>query len=87
MNQKIEEKELSYQSRKELPDSAFVFPKTRKYPIHDIAHAKNALARVSAFGTPAEKKAVRAAVYRKYPELRPNKKESLSYNLRETREV
>jgi len=81
----INEKKLSYQARKKLPSSAFVYPKERKYPIHDIEHARNALARVSQHGTPEEKKRVRAAVYKKYPELKKNKqkKESLSDVLRE----
>ena len=82
-----QERVLSTQARKNLSPSDFVFPEERRYPIHDLAHARNALARVSAFGTPEEKKKVRAAVYRRYPELRPNKEESLAYNLREIREV
>jgi hypothetical protein len=61
---------LTYKKRENLKSSSFVFPKQRKYPIHDIAHGRNALARVSANGTPAEKAKVRAAVYRKYPSLR-----------------
>ena len=60
---------LPYSTRKNLPDSAFAIPSKRKYPIHDIAHARNALARVSAFGTPQEKAIVRRAVCRKYPEI------------------
>jgi hypothetical protein len=32
-----------------------------------MSHARNALARVSQHGTPAEKKQVRAAVAKKYP--------------------
>jgi len=60
-------RELTYKARERLPDSSFVFPEKRKYPIHDKAHARNALARVSQFGTPAEQKAVRAAVHSKYP--------------------
>lgn len=60
---------LSYQARKNLPASDFVFPKTRKYPIQDHAHAVNALARVSQFGSESEKVAVRAAVRKRYPEL------------------
>jgi hypothetical protein len=60
---------LSYQKRKNLKSSSFVFPGKRAYPIHDMAHARNALARVSQFGTPAEKKRVRAAVHRKYPSI------------------
>jgi len=37
------------------------------YPIEDAAHARNALSRVSRFGTPSEKAAVRAKVKAKYP--------------------
>lgn len=40
-----------------------------KYPIQDLPHARNALARVSQHGSPAEKKMVKAAVKRKYPAL------------------
>jgi len=36
---------LSTQDRKELPDSAYAFPKQRKEPITDASHVKNALAR------------------------------------------
>ena len=35
---------LTYEERKELPKSEFVFPKTRRYPIEDAAHARDALA-------------------------------------------
>jgi hypothetical protein len=59
---------LTAKARKQLPGSAFALSNGR-YPIHDLAHGRNALARVSQFGTPAEKKAVRAAVYRRYPQL------------------
>lgn len=58
---------LSAAERKALPASAFVFPSKRAYPIHDLAHARDALARSS--GKP-EAAAVRAAVYRRYPQLR-----------------
>lgn len=57
---------LSTKKRNDLPASAFVFPKERRYPIHDRAHAANALARSS--GKPEERK-VRAAVCRRYPDL------------------
>ncbi len=78
LSEALEERKLSYKARKELPDSAFVFPNERKYPIHDIAHARNALARVAQHGTPEEQEKVKAAVYKKYPQLRPdNEKESL----------
>lgn len=61
--------ELTAKARKDLPSSAFVFPEKRAYPIHNIGHARNALARVSQFGTSAEKAAVRRAVYSRYPQL------------------
>ena len=67
---------LTYQQRKRLKASSFVYPKERKYPIHDLAHARNALARVAQHGTPAEKRRVRAAVYKKYPSLKPKRKRS-----------
>jgi hypothetical protein len=41
-----------------------------KYPIPDLKRARNALARVSQHGTPAEREAVRKKVYAKYPQLR-----------------
>ena len=73
---------LSYQARKKLPKKSFVFPKRKSkknpagkgaYPIPDIAHARNALARVAQHGTPAEKAAVRRKVYAKFPSLKPKK--------------
>jgi hypothetical protein len=57
---------LTYEERKELPEGTFVFPKTRRYPIEDATHARDALARSS--GTP-EHATVVAAVKRKYPEI------------------
>lgn len=68
----MEEKKLTYKDRKRLSPKSFVFPKDRKYPIEDLPHARNALARVSQHGTPEEKDKVRAAVYRKYPSLKKN---------------
>jgi len=64
---------LTYKQRKNLPSSDFVFPKEHAYPIPDKAHARNALARVSANGTPEEKKKVRAAVKRKFPGIKQSK--------------
>jgi RNase P protein component len=60
---------LTYAQRQRLPRSAFVYPRTRKYPIENIAHARNALARVARFGTKAEKRKVRLAVFRRYPSI------------------
>ena len=62
--------QLTYKQREKLPSSDFVFPKDRRYPIQDIEHARNALARVSQFGSPEEQAKVRAAVYSRYPELK-----------------
>ncbi len=36
---------LSTKDKKELPDSAFAFPKQRKEPMTDASHVRNALAR------------------------------------------
>ena len=47
---------LTSKSRKRLKSTSFAIPSKRKYPIENIAHARNALARVSQFGTAAEKK-------------------------------
>lgn len=63
------EKKLTSKKRKSLPSSSFVFPKERKYPIHDISHARNALSRVAQHGTPEEKKKVKAAVQKRYPSI------------------
>ncbi|MEU0656116.1 DUF6582 domain-containing protein [Streptomyces albogriseolus] len=56
--------------RKAMSSKQFALPKQKKYRIDDLAHARNALARVSAHGSPAQKKAVRKAVVRKYPSLK-----------------
>lgn len=66
---KLQEAELDSKARKELKDSDFAIPEKRAYPIHDEAHARNALARVAQHGSPEEKKRVRAAVKRKHKKL------------------
>jgi len=58
---------LTYKKRKTLTKKVFAIPGRRTYPIHDIAHARNALVRVSQFGSPEEKAKVREAVHKKYP--------------------
>jgi hypothetical protein len=45
----------------------------RRYPIHDVSHARNALARVVQHGTPGEKAQVRSAVKNKYPGIEQEK--------------
>lgn len=59
---------LTTRGRKRIKRSNFALP-GRRYPIHDRAHARNALARVAQHGTAAQKKAVRRAVRRKYPSI------------------
>jgi hypothetical protein len=59
---------LTTKKRDSLPDSAFALP-GRRYPIHDRAHAANALARVAQNGTTSEKARVKAAVCRKFPDM------------------
>jgi hypothetical protein len=60
---------LKAKSRKRMNKSSFAIPSQRKYPINDVAHARNALARVAQHGTPKEKAQVRRAVKRKYPSI------------------
>lgn len=62
---------LTTKARKKIPTSEFALPPDR-YPINDASHAKNALARSS--GKPEEGK-VRAAVYRRFPELKKHHEE------------
>ncbi|MDE1866716.1 MAG: hypothetical protein KGI08_03270 [Thaumarchaeota archaeon] len=60
-------KKLTTTSRNNLPKGSFVFPGTRRYPIPDENHARNALARSS--GKPEEAQ-VRAAVHAKFPGIK-----------------
>lgn len=64
---------LSAKKRNKMKSKTFALPGKRKYPIPDKAHARNALARVAQHGTPAEKKAVRAKVTKKFPSLKKSK--------------
>ncbi|MDE2096464.1 MAG: hypothetical protein KGL39_04400 [Patescibacteria group bacterium] len=69
----IAKAKLKAKQRNALPNSAFAIPSERAYPIHDESHARDALGRVSQFGTPEEKKKVRAAVHAKYPDIKMEK--------------
>ena len=60
---------LSSADRRALPAKDFAGP-DRSYPINDASHARNALSRVSQFGTEALKRKVREKVYRKFPDIR-----------------
>jgi len=61
-------KVLDANARKHIAPENFALPGGR-YPIHDESHARNALARVSQNGTPAEKAKVKAAVSKKFPSI------------------
>lgn len=67
--------ELTQAGREKIKSKNFAVPKgegpgdTGKYPIHDAAHARNALTRVRQFGSSGEKSKVYAAVAKKYPGL------------------
>ena len=67
---------LTAAKRQAMPKSDFALPGKGEgpkgagagsYPIENKRHARDALSRVSANGTPAEKEKVRAAVGRKFP--------------------
>ena len=60
---------LRGKARRRLPKKSFALPGKRNYPIHDRAHAANALSRVSQHGTTSQKRAVRSAVCRRYPSM------------------
>jgi hypothetical protein len=59
---------LTSARRNGMPNWEFAGP-ARSYPIPDKSHARNALSRVSANGTPSVKAEVRAKVHAKYPSI------------------
>lgn len=59
---------LNAKARNALPEGDFALP-GRRYPIEDKSHARNAMARVSQHGSPAEKAEVRGKVHRKFPDI------------------
>ena len=64
---------LTAAERNRLPSSDFGVPSKRKYPIENKSHARNALARVSRFGTSKEKEQVRRRVHEKFPSIHERK--------------
>lgn len=68
---------LTTAARKAIPTKSFAGP-NRSYPIEDASHARNALSRVSQFGSPALKAKVRAAVHKKFPSIGQNLAGALS---------
>lgn len=67
--------ELTASQRNALPDSDFAIVtgtganKDRQYPIQDLAHAANAIARAKQNASPADLKTVMNAVCKRYPRL------------------
>lgn len=61
---------LSSKERSALPKGDFALPGKRAYPMPDESHARNALARVSQFGSESAKEKVRAKVREKYPDIK-----------------
>lgn len=59
---------LTTKRRNALPSKDFAVP-GRKYPVDTANRARNALSRVSQFGSSEEKAEVRAKVHRKYPSI------------------
>ena len=68
---------LSMRMRKSLSSSQFAnpskAPSSGSYPIPDASHARNALARVSQFGSSALKAKVRGAVMKKFKTIKVGK--------------
>ena len=56
-------------TRNRLPDSAFVYPKQRKYPINTVGRARNALARAAQSKTSGSYRTVERKVNRRYPQI------------------
>ena len=69
---------LTYKGRERMKKSEFAIPSEKDkenpaghgaYPINDIEHARNALARVAQHGPPEEQAEVRRKVHAKYPSI------------------
>ena len=77
---------LSTKAREKLKQKQFALPsraddkeekgESGNYPIPDLSHARSALALVAIHGSPSEQAKVRAAVYKKYPQLDKRKEET-----------
>lgn len=59
---------LTAKGRERIAARNFALP-GRRYPIHTLGHARNALARVAQHGSASEQKRVHAAVCRKWPSI------------------
>lgn len=59
---------LTTEERKKLPAKDFAGGKGH-YPIPDINHARNALARAAQFASPSEKGKIKSKVHAKFPQI------------------
>ena len=60
---------LTAKKRNKLPASDFAGP-DKSYPVNDMSHARNALARASQNASPEFKAKIRAKVHRKFPGIK-----------------
>lgn len=65
----VAEASLDAKKRNDLDSSDFALP-GRKYPIDTPERARSALARVKQFGSPEDQRKVKAAVQKKYPDMK-----------------
>lgn len=64
---------ITTRGRKMISGKNFALP-GRRYPIQDISHARNALARGAQFATPSELSRIRKKVFAKFPSLKKSGK-------------
>ena len=60
---------MSTEQKRRLKSSDFAYPKERKYPLHDKAHARGALILAAQKGTAGDLATVKKAVKKRYPDL------------------
>jgi hypothetical protein len=65
---------LRAKKRNKLRKGSFALPSKRKYPIHDKAHAKQALRMAARKDTVGSYSTVSRAVFKKYPSLKKSKR-------------
>jgi hypothetical protein len=70
LSKKTNRRRNTVAGRKAMSPKQFGLPRQKKYRIDDLAHARNALARVAQHGTPAEQRQVRRRVFAKFPSLK-----------------
>ncbi|MDE2101640.1 MAG: hypothetical protein KGL39_30620 [Patescibacteria group bacterium] len=61
---------LTTKARKHVATKNFGLPEQRKYPMPDLAHARNALARAAQSATPEEQAKIRRKAYKLFPALK-----------------